>query len=135
MATFRGMDVGIAITGLETLRHNLERVDRRLIELSAQKVRASCARIVHRAKLFAPYETGTLQRAITYRLQGQRGYVGVDGSARRSDGHWPAQYWRFLEFGTVRVQARPFFRPAAEADKGIYVRDMQSIGPALERIE
>jgi HK97 gp10 family phage protein len=30
---------------------------------------------------------------------------------------YPAFYWRFLEFGTSKMQARPFLRPAFEAKK------------------
>lgn len=32
-----------------------------------------------------------------------------------------AFYWRFLEFGTSKMRARPFFRPAIEAVKGALV--------------
>jgi len=29
-----------------------------------------------------------------------------------------AYYWRFVEFGTAKMAARPFMRPAFEAKKG-----------------
>lgn len=41
-----------------------------------------------------------------YRHQGKRGNLSQD-----------AWYWRFLEFGTRKMQARPFLRPALEAKR------------------
>jgi HK97 gp10 family phage protein len=41
-----------------------------------------------------------------YRNQGKKGNLSQD-----------AFYWRFVEFGTVKMSARPFMRPAFEAKK------------------
>jgi HK97 gp10 family phage protein len=41
-----------------------------------------------------------------YRKQGKRGNLSQD-----------AWYWRFLEFGTRKMHARPFLRPALEAKR------------------
>ncbi len=44
-------------------------------------------------------------------------------------------YWRFLEFGTRKMQAKPFLRPAAEAkgNEAISVF-MRSVVPQIERL-
>lgn len=44
-------------------------------------------------------------------------------------------YWRFLEFGTRKMAARPFMRPAA-ASKGAEAinRFMQSVVPQIEKL-
>lgn len=44
--------------------------------------------------------------------------VGVAGGARSSKGKSPPWYWRLLEFGTERMRARPFMRPALENNIG-----------------
>jgi HK97 gp10 family phage protein len=41
--------------------------------------------------------------------------IGVEGGGRKSD-QYP-YYWRFLEFGTSKMPARPFMRPAFEENK------------------
>jgi len=42
--------------------------------------------------------------------------VGVDPSAF---------HWRFQEYGTVRMAARPFLRPAAEAEQADHQRRLE----------
>lgn len=39
--------------------------------------------------------------------------VGIRGGARKSGDN--VFYWRFLEFGTEKMAARPFMRPALES--------------------
>ncbi len=41
-----------------------------------------------------------------------------------------AFYWKFLEYGTVKEQARPFFRPAADEERP---RHLQRVKDALIR--
>lgn len=48
----------------------------------------------------------TVRHGKKYRNQGKRGNLSQD-----------AWYWRFVEFGTVKMAARPFLRPAFESKK------------------
>lgn len=48
----------------------------------------------------------TVRHGKKYRNQGKRGGLSQD-----------AWYWRFVEFGTVKMAARPFLRPAFESKK------------------
>lgn len=44
-------------------------------------------------------------------------------------------YWRFLEFGTVKMSARPFLRPAAKSKGEEAVsKFMQSVVPQIEKL-
>lgn len=47
-------------------------------------------------------------------VSGQRNPRGLRNKAKPAPG---AYYWRFVEFGTVKMSARPFLRPAFEAKK------------------
>lgn len=70
---------------------------------------------------------GTLRRAIYQKqiselsgLLKQVFYVGVRRGKNQRDRKGrslDAWYWRFVEFGTVKMSARPFMRPAFEAKK------------------
>jgi HK97 gp10 family phage protein len=56
----------------------------------------------------APRRTGRLQEKITWksRPRSVSAIVAVESEAF---------YWKYLEYGTVHLGARPFLRPAAEA--------------------
>lgn len=73
----------------------------------AQKVFDVTAFQVSRAaQAQAPNKTGLLRRSIDWATR-PRSLSAVVTVARE------AFYWRFVEFGTVKMPARPFFRPAA----------------------
>ena len=48
----------------------------------------------------------TVRHGKKYRKQGKKGNLSQD-----------AWYWRFVEFGTVKMSARPFLRPAFDMKK------------------
>jgi HK97 gp10 family phage protein len=48
----------------------------------------------------------TVRHGKKYRKQGKKGNLSQD-----------AWYWRFVEFGTRKMRARPFLRPALEAKR------------------
>ena len=131
----------VQITGLSELNRALSEFPERLARnVLRGSVAAGAAVIRKDARERAPrYEgpvaaghppPGTLKRAIysaqARRLSGllQQVYqVGVVSgkrtkkSGRKSGRAADAYYWRFVEFGTVKMAARPFLRPAFEAKK------------------
>ena len=96
--------------------------------------------IVNDARKRVPVDTGFIKKNITQksssRRVGDRAYrvsVGVNNDIKKSGlqgtstknktgltgfANAPSYYWRFLEFGTSKMQARPFIRPAGEENKG-----------------
>lgn len=72
----------------------------------------------------APEDTGTLKRAIYSKSSALSGRVLVGPEAH---------YWRFIEFGTVRMAARPFVRAATEIETGPFVQRMTDVALELER--
>ena len=56
----------------------------------------------------------TVRHGKKYRKQGKKGQLSQD-----------AWYWRFVEFGTVKMAARPFLRPAFESKKRAAVQAIQ----------
>jgi len=97
-----------------------------LVKVAAQDVVAKSAfAVAQRAKALVPVRTGKLKAAIVSASTGLNGRIGVADKS--------VFYWRFVEFGTVKQSAHPFFRPAAEAESDAFVRAMAAIGPRLER--
>ena len=64
----------------------------------------------------------TVRHGKKYRNQGKRGNLSQD-----------AWYWRFVEFGTVKMAARPFLRPAFESKKHLALAAIKN--RLSERIE
>jgi HK97 gp10 family phage protein len=76
----------------------------------------------NRAKQFDdPSTPKPIWKEIVSKVNGRRGrqeggvvmQVGIRGGARKSGDN--VFYWRFLEFGTEKMAARPFMRPALES--------------------
>lgn len=61
--------------------------------------------------------------------------VGVQGGARPAKGDKDTGHWRFIEFGTEKMAARPFMRPALESNVS-KVTDgfISSLDPAIDKI-
>lgn len=117
----------LAITGLEALQTAITETPKLLRKHVAGAIRESTFAVADRMRRFAPHRSGELLEAITAsppKASGLSGLVGFDNPR--------VFYWRFLEFGTVRMPARPFVRPAAEAEAQRYIQRIQAIGPALE---
>lgn len=123
----------VRIEGLDILARKLERLPKNLRNRQAGKaLRAGGKLIRDRAKATAPVDTtgtrpgGTIKKNVAMRTStGRRAgpqadvvvRIGVlsDRSGRNS--FTDAFYWRFHEFGTSKMPARPFIRPAFESLK------------------
>lgn len=71
----------------------------------------------------------TVRHGKKYRKQGKKGNLSQD-----------AWYWRFVEFGTVKMSAQPFLRPAFELQKNnavtaIKIRLAQRIEQAARELK
>lgn len=71
-------------------------------------VTRACIRVQRSAKQLAPVDTGRLRASVQYEVgRDGRGIVGRIGTN--------VHYARYLEFGTRRMRAQPFLRPALGA--------------------
>lgn len=86
-------------------------------------------KIIENAKLLDdPKTTNSIYKNVALRNKRRRDgnitvMVGILGGARKDKNKGIGKggdtyYWRFLEFGTSKMRARPFFRPAVE-DSGV----------------
>ena len=60
-------------------------------------------------------------------------HVFISSKVRGGKKKWPPFYWRYLEFGTVKMAAKPFMRPAFDSTN----REAAEVikGKLAERIE
>ena len=104
-----------------------------VLERASDEVRRQCARVcqdtafrvMHRAKALAPKDKGDLVRNISAQGKGLNWRVGIldvslpsrGGSNTAHQNPWVYGSWYEYGFVTRKIQARPFMRPAAEAEE------------------
>ncbi len=119
------------LEGFEATQRALVRAPVLVKNLSSSAVATTTFAVGQRAKsLVRVGETGNLKAAIEASRPTAGGLTGRVGTNATN-----VYYWRFVEFGAAAInqKARPFFRPAAEAESNAYTERMRAIGPRLER--
>lgn len=107
-------------------------------------VNAGATVIKNEARAMAPVDTGALRQSIiqkhipeksnkfvqTYYVTVRSGprFKKIGGKLTRITGAPDAFYWRFLEFGTKKMAAKPFMRPAFETRKYEAIEAMKVYG-------
>jgi len=97
------------VIGVERLRATLGAAARDLGKMEQAGMR-SAQLVASDARRTAPKRTGRLSRSITPAAQGNTARVSA-----------AAPYGVFMEYGTSRMRARPFMRPALAAQTGAIV--------------
>lgn len=150
--------ITVQITGLKELQNALEQLPKEIQGRPLRSAVSAAAKvIVDDVKSRVPVgETGNLKTAV-YRYRSRRNsatgretfFVGIrQGKAQYKDTAYnrrkgrvgknyktagEAYYWRFLEFGTAKMQAKPFLRPAFEANKSRAVEVMKDrLGKSIQ---
>lgn len=120
------------VTGLAELKRGIERLPQAVTDACRKVARDTALRVRGSAASKVPVDTGITRDSIHvvphpeekfYRVE-----VGAAPQHRRDDGRTAflpnLPIW--LEFGTRFKSARPFMRPAFDAESDRYVRDMTS---------
>ena len=124
----------IKVHGLQELNKKLKRLPIAIANKHLNRATSQAATLVQKsAKTKVPVLTGTIMRNIKKRKQRTRNKftattgVGVlsDRSGRQSG--TDAFYWTFVEFGTSKMPARPFLRPAFEENKGPAINKIKQV--------
>ncbi len=131
------------LSGFKELASALRELGPRVARNTLRRaVSAGAARVRDTAKVYAPVDTGEMRRDIMIkRERDTKGEMSakysvfvrsgkksrLSGKGRNVDkDSW---YWRLVEFGTSKMAAQPFMRPAFESEKEDAVKD---IGKALD---
>jgi HK97 gp10 family phage protein len=115
----------LEVLGLQELEQKLREFGPRLAKNGLRAAVAAGARVVaNEAKRNAPVDTGTLKRAVYLKqireesnASQQTFFVGVRHGKGEKKKNRDGFYFPFVEFGTEKMAARPFVRPAFEATK------------------
>lgn len=130
-------EVQVQLTGFRELAEALKQFGPRVAKNSLRRaVSAAAAEIRNQARANAPVDTGEMKRDIQMkREKDQRSgplaatfsvFVRSGKKSRLSGRSRDVQkdsfYWKFVEFGTSKMPAQPFLRPAFETKKEEAVR-------------
>ena len=149
------MVVEAKVSGIPELKAALKAIPAKLRRRALRNALAAGARIVRdearsKAPVLSPAakvpyrKPGTLRKAISVRtskIARRAGDVGVfvnvkpakagqRGAKNPNDPH----YWKFLEFGTVKMRARPFLQEGAKKLGDALQKFMSVIGPQIEKL-
>jgi HK97 gp10 family phage protein len=123
------MAVTMKLEGFEATRRAFVNAPELVRAGVSQAVATSVYAVEQRVRANIWTGAGTLKRFLGSRLPGPRGLSGGVGFTDDKT----TFYWRFQEFGTRYLPARPVFRPAAEAETATFIERVRAIGPRLER--
>jgi len=87
------------------MKDNTKAVLNEADRLVKQKLTIAALLVERTAKQICPVRTGTLKRSITRRIEKRRAFVGSN-----------VEYAPYVEMGTSRMAAKPYLRPALEAN-------------------
>lgn len=156
--------ITVKMTGIDDLRRALADLPTTLrrkvlvgaLRKAARVVATAAKQAVPVLSVAAPYRTpGLLKKRIAVRVSKaarQAGNVGVfvnikpaagakfskgvqvKASQRGAKSQNDPYYWRFVEFGTKKMAARPFLRPAADALPNALAVFEQEVVPQIEKL-
>lgn len=122
----------LRMTGLDSLQRAMREQPARVRAGLQDLVAATSFAIAQRARANVPVDTGAYKAAITTtNVSGLSGGVVIGSGVIR--GRRPEVYWRFVEFGTVHVPARPALRDAAQGEIQDVEARVQHLADAIER--
>lgn len=134
-------DVSMQVFGLDELSKKLKEMPIKLAKNGLRAAVNAGAEVIRKdAVARVPVLTGRLKKAI-YKKQireqsnnvQQTFFVGARNGKKYRKANKDAYYWRFLEFGTSKMAAKPFLRPAFDTKK---TQAVDAIAKKLkERIE
>jgi HK97 gp10 family phage protein len=116
--------VTMDLKGFEHLQAAIKRAPELVKEHAFDAVAKTTFASGQRMRATVAVKTGRLKRGISTSARGLNGRVLIDPDLF---------YWRFLEYGTVNMAARPFIRPSAEAEAPHYLDRLRAFVPKLER--
>jgi HK97 gp10 family phage protein len=124
----------VTVTGLDEMRRAIDAFPKAVEQAFQDTARTTANTIAQRARLLVPVGTGRTQRSIrvvedlahhAYHVE-VGPHAGMPGTP-----DWPAHLPIWLEYGTRHMAARPFMRPALDAERERYRQRLEWISAQI----
>jgi len=122
--------VTMQLDGMEALKRAVTEAPKELRRHMSAAIRASTNAVADEMRRFASEhaQSGALLQSIEAKVPASATGLSASVEINRE-----AYHWIFLEYGTVRMSARPFIRPAAERETPRFLARVDNVGTLLER--
>jgi HK97 gp10 family phage protein len=127
--------VGVQVLGLPAAIAKLRLIGGATSRRLGYILYATAQRVESVAKEKVPVESGNLESGISTTKLGIYDWVVVAAStAGNIEGKNTKEYAAFVEYGTSKMAAEPFMRPAAAKGREYLVSNVRLLATALERL-
>lgn len=109
-------DVNVKWSGLDSLMEQLGATAAATIEAAASAMKLTTGQVQATAKQVAPKRTGYMANNISVDPV-KKTATSVTGTVNAK-----ADYSSFVEFGTYKMSAQPFIRPAVSAAQSLFIK-------------
>lgn len=109
-------DINVKWSGLDTLMEELGATAGATIEAATSAMKTTTGQVQAQAKQIAPKRTGYMANNILVEPV-KKTTASVTGTVNAK-----ADYSSFVEFGTYKMSAEPFIRPAVSAAQSFFIR-------------
>jgi HK97 gp10 family phage protein len=134
-------NAGATVTGLKEAQRAVAQLDQTVQDALQRVAAATAARVLTRAQALVPFDSGITHDSIQIVPQPEEQQYRVEVGAapahrRKGRTAFLPNLPIWLEYGTRTMRARPFMRPAFDAEHDRYIRDMEqaalgALGEAL----
>ena len=119
--------VGVEIQGINKLRIRIKQIQDNLDPVAEAELKEMAEAVRDLAKIFVPIDTGSLQRSIRVQSHTKSGglhSIGVSagGYVTNPKSGMKVNYAAHVEYGTSRMRAQPYMRPALDMCKRTIVK-------------
>jgi HK97 gp10 family phage protein len=109
-------NTNVTWTGLDKLMEELGATAGATIEAAASAMKTTTGQVQEKAKQIAPKRTGFMAHNILVEPV-KKTATSVTGTVNAK-----ADYSSFVEFGTYKMSAEPFIRPAVSAGQSLFIK-------------
>lgn len=109
-------DINVKWSGLDSLMEQLGATEAATIEAAASAMKLTTGQVQATAKQVAPKRTGYMANNISVESV-KKTATSVTGTVNAK-----ADYSSFVEFGTYKMSAQPFIRPAVSAAQSLFIK-------------
>lgn len=124
------MAEGVTTTGLTEMRRAIDAFPKAVEQVFRDTARDTAHAIAQRARQRVPVRSGRTQRSIRVVEDLPHHAYHVEVGAHEgmpADKDWPANLPIWIEYGTRFIVARPFMRPAIDAEREPYRQRLERI--------